>query len=60
MGGVARIAMDEGNIPELRGKMFAESACYIAPKRKAIDHDLPDSAATPLGVVVIPAKAAYS
>ena len=36
--GMARIAMDEGNSPELRGKMYAELACYIAPKRKAIDH----------------------
>ena len=58
--GMARIAMDQSNSPELRGKMFAELAGYIAPKRKAIDHDLPDSAATQLGVVVIPAKAAYS
>ena len=36
--GMARIAMDEANTPELRGKMYAELSCYIAPKRKAIDH----------------------
>ena len=37
--GMARIAMDEANPPELRGKMFAELAGYIAPKRKAIEHE---------------------
>ena len=37
--GMARIAMDEANAPELRGKMFAELAGYIAPKRKAIEHE---------------------
>ena len=40
--GMARIAMDESNAPELRGKMFAELAGYIAPKRKAIDHSSDD------------------
>jgi len=35
--GMARIAMDESNPPELRGRMFAELAPYIAPKRRAIE-----------------------
>jgi len=35
--GMARIAMDEKSPPELRGRMFAELAGYIAPKRKAIE-----------------------
>ena len=38
--GMANLAMDESNPPELRGKMFAELAQYIAPKRKAIEHAL--------------------
>ena len=54
--GMARIAMDQGNSPELRGKMFAELAGYVAPKRKAIDHDLPDAGSTPLGVIFLPRK----
>jgi hypothetical protein len=36
--GMARIAMDAKNPPDLRGRMFAELAQYIAPKRKAIEH----------------------
>lgn len=36
--GLARIAMDEESSPELRGRMFAELAQYVAPKRKAIEH----------------------
>lgn len=36
--GMAGIAMDEQNAPELRGRMFAELAQYVAPKRKAIEH----------------------
>lgn len=35
--GMAAIAMDASNPPELRGRMFAELAQYIAPKRKAIE-----------------------
>ena len=30
--------------PELRGKMAAELAQYIAPKRKALEHSLPADA----------------
>ncbi len=36
--GMARIALDDQNSPELRGRMFSELAQYIAPKRKAIEH----------------------
>ncbi|HXJ61970.1 MAG TPA: hypothetical protein VNU68_35480 [Verrucomicrobiae bacterium] len=41
--GMARIAMGKNNPMELRGRMFAELAQYIAPKRRAIEHstDLP-------------------
>lgn len=35
--GMARLAMDESVAPELRGRMFAELAQYVAPKRKALD-----------------------
>ena len=35
--GMARIAMDASNPPELRGRMFAELASYVAPKRKAVE-----------------------
>lgn len=35
--GMAAIAMDPANAPELRGRMFAELAGYVAPKRRALD-----------------------
>lgn len=35
--GMAKLAMDEGNSPELRGRMYAELAGFVVPKRKAID-----------------------
>lgn len=35
--GMARIAMDADNPVQLRGKMFAELAQYVIPKRKAIE-----------------------
>ncbi len=38
IAGMARLALDEANSPELRGKMFSELAQYVAPKRKAIEH----------------------
>ncbi|MCU0500604.1 MAG: hypothetical protein MUC51_02350 [Anaerolineae bacterium] len=38
IAGMARIAMDEANSPELRGRMFSELAQYVAPKRKAVEH----------------------
>ncbi len=36
--GMAKLALDDTNSPELRGRMFSELAQYIAPKRKAIEH----------------------
>jgi hypothetical protein len=36
--GMARIAMNRKNPVELRARMFAELAQYIAPKRKALEH----------------------
>lgn len=36
--GMAALAMDETNAPELSGRMFSELAKYIAPKRKAAEH----------------------
>ncbi len=38
LAGMAKLALDESNTPELRGKMMAELAQYVAPKRKAIEH----------------------
>lgn len=35
--GMAQLAMDDTNPPELRARMFAELAQYVAPKRKAIE-----------------------
>ena len=35
--GMARIAMNRKNPPELRGRMFSELAQYMHPKRKAIE-----------------------
>jgi hypothetical protein len=35
--GMALLAMDANNPPELRGRMFAELAGYVAPKRKAVE-----------------------
>lgn len=35
--GMALIAMNADNPPELRGRMYAELAQYVAPKRKAIE-----------------------
>ena len=36
--GMILIAEDEKNTPELRGRMEAELAQYVYPKRKAIEH----------------------
>jgi hypothetical protein len=35
--GMARIAMNEKHAPELRGRMYAELAQYVCPKRKAME-----------------------
>ena len=37
--GMARIAMDPQNPVEVRARMYAELAGYVAPKRKAIQID---------------------
>ena len=37
ISGMAHIAMDANNSPELRGKMYAELAGYLFPKRKATE-----------------------
>lgn len=35
--GLAKIALDMNNSPELRARVLTELATYIAPKRKAIE-----------------------
>ena len=35
--GMARIAMDKRRSPELRGRMFAELAQYVYPKRRRLN-----------------------
>jgi hypothetical protein len=35
--GMASIAADQNNTPELRGRMYGELAQYVYPKRKAIE-----------------------
>lgn len=37
IAGMAKIAMGKKNTPELRGRMFAELAAYLFPKRKAVE-----------------------
>ena len=54
--GMARIAMDERNRAELLGRMFAQLAQYIHPKRKAVEHS-GDSSAPAFQLVVMPAGA---
>ena len=36
--GMARIATDETNPPELRLKAYSDLAPYLYPKRKAVEH----------------------
>lgn len=43
INGMAQIALDKCNAPELRARMFAELAQYIAPKRKAVEIDTGDA-----------------
>lgn len=52
--GMAQLAMDVTMPPELRGRMFAELAQYLAPKRKAVDMTSSDgsAAAGPHEIVV--------
>jgi hypothetical protein len=40
--GMARIAMNKRNAPELRGRMFAELATYVHTKRKAMEISGPE------------------
>jgi hypothetical protein len=40
--GMADLAMDANNTAELRGRMYAELAQYVAPKRKAVEHSQAD------------------
>jgi len=35
--GMARLALDPSNPPELRARMYSELAQYVAPKRKSVD-----------------------
>jgi hypothetical protein len=42
IAGMACLALDESNPPELRGRMFAELASYTYPKRKAVEHTGPE------------------
>lgn len=35
--GMAHLAMDKSNSPELRGRMFAELSGYCYPKRRAVE-----------------------
>ena len=37
LAGMAALAMDESNAPELRGRMNVELAQYLYPKRRAIE-----------------------
>jgi hypothetical protein len=37
IAGMAQLALSAENPPELRGRMFAELAGYIYPKRKAVE-----------------------
>jgi hypothetical protein len=38
IAGMAHIALDQLNPIELRARMFAELAAYVAPKRRAVEH----------------------
>jgi hypothetical protein len=38
IAGMAQIALGESNPIELRARMFAELAQYVAPKRRAVEH----------------------
>lgn len=40
--GMAQLAMDQANPPELRGRMYAELAGYLFPKRKATEIKIDD------------------
>ena len=48
--GMVRLARDKNNTPELRGKMYAELAQYVYPKRKSVEHSGPGGAPIELNV----------
>ena len=48
--GMAKLAGNAENSPELRGRMYAELAQYLYPKRKAVEHSGAENA--PLTLVV--------
>ena len=50
--GMSRIAADPKNSPELRGRMYAELAQYVYPKRKAIEVGGIDGGQTPVELKV--------
>ena len=50
--GMARLALDESNPPELRGRMYAELAGFLYPKKRAVEVD----AVVDRGVRVISAE----
>jgi hypothetical protein len=58
--GMSRLAMDPSNPPELRGRMYAELAQYLYPKRKAVE--MTDSSKEPvifqLGIASTPVPTA--
>jgi hypothetical protein len=51
--GMALIAMDESNSPELRGRMFAELAAYVAAKRRAVEVTSPVEAEPTKEVILL-------
>ena len=52
--GMAMLALDPNNPPELRGRMFSELAQYIAPKRKAVEHSAEPGTVTGFVVYGVP------
>lgn len=48
--GMAQIAMDKNQHPSLRGKMFAELAQYLHPKRRAVELSGPDGGPVPFSL----------
>ena len=48
--GMAILAMDTRNSPELRGRMYSELAQYLYPKRRATEHIIGDHGSGPLQV----------
>lgn len=52
--GMAILAMNMENTPELRGKMYSELAQYVAPKRKAVEHSAAPGSMTGFVVYGVP------